>query len=202
VKESTHPPLVVVKVGGSLFDWPELRDRLGAYLETRRDDRVLLVAGGGAVTDQIRALDRVHGLGDDAAHRLAIQSMNLTARILSALLPDAPIVERLSEVHDMAMLAVLAPAGVLDEIDRLSENPLPASWEVTSDTIAARVAGHLQASCLVLIKSAKLPVGTTRAKAVELGLVDPSFEAFARGVRRVEYVNLRDRDARAEVLLE
>ena len=33
----TRRALAVVKVGGSLFDWPEFPGRLTAYLEMRRD---------------------------------------------------------------------------------------------------------------------------------------------------------------------
>jgi aspartokinase-like uncharacterized kinase len=201
-KQSSRVSLVVVKVGGSLFDWAELPRRLRAHLETRTEDQILLIAGGGGVTDQIRALDRVHGLGDEVAHRLAIRSIDLTARMLAALLPDARLVERLDEVQDAGRLVVLAPSVAIEELDRIGDEPLPASWDVTSDTIAARVAQHLGASALVLLKSTDLPTGSTRQSAVEMGVVDPMFERFARRLTRVEIVNFRDDSGSGGVLLE
>ena len=51
----TRPTLAVLKVGGSLFDWPELPLRLAAYLGSRRAldpfERPVLIAGGGPAVD-------------------------------------------------------------------------------------------------------------------------------------------------------
>jgi acetylglutamate kinase len=85
----------------------------------------------------------------------------------------------------------LAPRRFITEIDRQGANPLPEGWDVTSDAIAARVAAHMQADCLVLLKSAPLPLGATRRDAARLGLVDPIFPRAAEAISRVEYVNLR-----------
>ena len=40
-------PPIVVKVGGSLFDWPDLTPRLRDYLATLAGKNVLLIPGGG-----------------------------------------------------------------------------------------------------------------------------------------------------------
>ena len=69
---------------------------------------------------------------------------------------------------------------------------MPASWDVTSDSIAARIAAGLHASRLVLLKSASLPPGADRAEAARLGLVDPVFPSVARELKIVEYVCLRE----------
>jgi len=186
---------VVVKVGGSLFDWPELPAELAGFLATRGGDRLVLVAGGGPATDLVRTLDRVHGLGQERAHQLATHSLDLTARLLVALLPGlAVVVEHagsLEECWDDGLLPVLAPRSLLEEDDR-SADPLPHTWDATSDSIAARVAVRLGACELVLLKSASLPPGTDRPQAVRLGLVDPVFPAAARGLGRVAYLCLRE----------
>jgi aspartokinase-like uncharacterized kinase len=65
---------VVVKVGGSLFDLPDLGPRLEVWLGARRS--VVLVPGGGPTTDVVRALDRTHRLGEEAAHWLALRSIS------------------------------------------------------------------------------------------------------------------------------
>ena len=81
---------VVVKVGGSLLAWPELRSRLSAWLTTLSPAEVVLIPGGGAAADAVRELDRVHGLGDETAHWLAIRAMTLNAHFLAALVAEHP----------------------------------------------------------------------------------------------------------------
>jgi ELWxxDGT repeat protein len=78
---------IVVKVGGSLFDLPDLGQRLHAWLAAQGHARMLLVPGGGPTADLIRAFDRRYGLGEEAAHWLALRAMALNAWILAALLP-------------------------------------------------------------------------------------------------------------------
>jgi aspartokinase-like uncharacterized kinase len=199
--------LVVLKVGGSLLDWPELPVRLAGWLEARRsshpDERFVLIAGGGPAADLVRALDRVHHLGDATAHELAIQALGFTARLLAALLPGATPVDRLEALGSVwsgGSLPVLIPGAVLAEIEQPGQDSLPPSWDVTSDSIAARIAVHLGADRLILLKSASLPAGTRRDEASLRGWVDPMFPHVARGLRCVEYLNLRDPAARPEAL--
>lgn len=195
----TRSSLTVIKVGGSLFDWPEFPRRLAGFLEARQaidgDERIVLIAGGGPAADIVRTLDRTHGLGDQTAHRLAICAMDLTARILADLLPEAVAVDRLealTTVWSAGAIPVLAPRLALEQAQLSGANSLPASWDVTSDTIAAWVAVQLAADQLILVKSAPLPVGTDRQHAARLGLVDPLFPIVARPLLRVEYLNLRE----------
>jgi 5-(aminomethyl)-3-furanmethanol phosphate kinase len=87
---------------------------------------------------------------------------------------------------------LLAPRLFLDTIDRCADDPLPPTWHVTTNSIAARVAVHLGARELALLKSTPLPPRTTRAFASRRGLVDPAFPAVARPLASVTYLNLRD----------
>ena len=189
---------VVVKVGGSLLGWPELPGRLTTWLDTQRandpTEELVLVAGGGAAADWIRSLDRVYGLGEDVAHALAVHALDLTAFILARLLPGSMAVDRLdmlSAARESETTPILVPRNVLKEIERPGTDRLPATWDVTSDTIAARIAEHLQARTLVLMKSMSAPVGTTREAAARMGLVDPMLPRAARSIPHVEVVNLR-----------
>ena len=78
---------------------------------------------------------------------------------------------------------------------------MPPSWDVTSDTIAAWIAGQLKARSLVLLKSASLPADATRDLAARLKLVDPVLPPDLLGrARSVEYLNLRDPSATPEIL--
>src|SRR5262249_41024392 len=129
--------LVVLKVGGSLLDWPELPVRLGGLLEARRashpGERPVLIAGGGPAADFVRALDRAHHLGDPTAHELAIQALGWTARLLAAILPGGTPVDRLEAlgpVWSAGGLPVVIPGPVLAEIEPAGQDCLPPSWDV------------------------------------------------------------------------
>jgi len=203
----TRSGLAVLKVGGSLLDWPELPVRLAGLLETHRSshpgERLMLIAGGGAAADFVRVLDRVHRLGDSTAHELAIHALDFTARLLAALVPGSILIDRLEALDPVWLdrgVPVLVPGPVLARIEQPGQARLPQSWDVTSDSIAARIAVHLDADRFILLKSAALPPGTRREEAARRGWVDPMFPQVSRALRRVEYLNLRDPKARLEAL--
>lgn len=186
---------VVIKVGGSLFGWQLLPERLGTYLEGRRGQPLVLVPGGGRAADLVRELDALHALGDEPAHRLALHALDFTARLLESMLENLQLVDELDALGDVwqaGRVPVLAPRRFVEQDDRTATQPLPHSWSVTSDSIAARVALVLKASELVLLKSASLPPGTSRTQASRLGVVDPAFPEVAKNVPRVTYLNLRE----------
>jgi aspartokinase-like uncharacterized kinase len=188
---------IVIKVGGSLFDWPELPGQLNAVLDSHRAayQRLVLLPGGGPAANFIRAIDKKFILGDLSAHRLALRSLDLTAHVLAALVPGLEVVDDLASLDQVwrrLRIPVLAPRRFFDESEGEASDPLPASWNVTSDSIAARVAVHLGATELVLLKSASLPPDTDRRAAADLGLVDPFFPDVSRSLRCVRHVNLRD----------
>jgi 5-(aminomethyl)-3-furanmethanol phosphate kinase len=163
----------VVKLGGSLFDWPDLRPRLTAWLRQLGAGRVLLVPGGGQAAEAIRRLDRVHQLGADASHWLAIQAMSLHANFLQELLPGAEI------VPDPCCLACASGWFVLDALpffraDESSADRLPRGWHVTSDSLAVRAAVRVNARELVLLKSVAWH-DDDWADAVRAGVVDGYF---------------------------
>jgi 5-(aminomethyl)-3-furanmethanol phosphate kinase len=203
----TRSSLTVIKVGGSLFDWPELPRRLTEMVNARqaadREERLVLIAGGGPAADLVRALDRIHGLGDLSAHRLALHAMDLTAIILAELLPRTVLVlslDNLRSVFSAGSIPVLAPRLILDDFERSGRNGLPASWDVTSDTIAAWMALSIGADRLILLKSAPLPPEMTRLEAARLGLVDPMLPIVAAPLPRVEYLNLREQACQPRLL--
>jgi aspartokinase-like uncharacterized kinase len=206
---TTLSGLVVIKVGGSLLDWPEMPGRLAAYLDTQRGRaaclraQAVLVAGGGQFADLIRTMDRTHDLGDQKAHRLAIRSLDVTAELLAALLPGSAVVHRLEDLgtcRNSGRVPILAPGRFLEDVDDRGPDPLPASWDVTSDSIAARLAVFLGARRLILLKSVGLSADIDRGAAARRGLVDAMFPRIASALEVVELVGLRDREPRARVL--
>ena len=152
----------VVKIGGSLLRDPgRLREVLDIVADAGKEHALLVVPGGGLFADAVRAMDRRIGLTEDAAHWMAILAMDQYAHLLHSRLRGATLVSTpAAAVAAIATgaLPVLAPYRWLRDAD-----PLPHSWDVTSDSIAAWIAGALAAPRLVLIK----PAGVAGTEAVD-----------------------------------
>ena len=139
----------VVKVGGSLFDLPDLSTRLQNWLAANNDLQNILLAGGGNFVDAIRDAQLIHRFDDQTAHRLSIETMSTTAILLSSMLPGAfETVDIDAALASESDTIVFRPAIWLRGETRLQQ-----SWEVTSDTIAAHLADSIDAEELVLMKS-------------------------------------------------
>jgi aspartokinase-like uncharacterized kinase len=136
--------LTVVKVGGGLSDsvLPALCTALGELGERHR---LLVVPGGAGFADAVRDADRRFGLRAPTSHRMAILGMEQFGWLLADLIPGAVRCAGLPRVR-AGRTTVLLPAG-------LPLDPLPASWQVTSDSIAAWVADQVGAGRLVLVKA-------------------------------------------------
>jgi aspartokinase-like uncharacterized kinase len=145
------PVDVVIKIGGSLLAHP---GHIAPVLETLDEAavaaRLLIVPGGGPFADTVRDVDRQFGLSEEAAHWMAILAMDQYAHFLASRLRAASVVwgpPDIAEAYGRRELPVLAPSQWLRDAD-----PLPHSWDVTSDSIAAWVAGAVKAGRLVLVK--------------------------------------------------
>ena len=185
--------LVVVKVGGSLLDLPDFSDRLLSYLRRHSLDRLLLLIGGGGATDWVRLMDRTHHLGEETSHSLALRSLDLTSHLVAAMLPHSVVIESLAECDSawtLSQIPILSPRLFL-LADDLRPDPLPHSWDVTSDSIAARVAVRMGADELVLLKSVNIPSDIDLNIMASYRVVDPSFPTAARPVPLVTIRNLR-----------
>src|SRR5262245_31211093 len=163
----------IVKIGGGLLSAPDaLHATLEIVADAARATRLLIVPGGGPFADAVREIDRRICLSDEVAHWMAILAMDQYAHLIASRLAGAVLVARMNEIPsviDSGRVPVLAPSRWLRQVD-----PLPHSWDVTSDSIAAWVAGETGAQSLVLIK----PRG-----AVGVGFVDPYFvQATPAGV--------------------
>ena len=156
---------LVIKVGGSLLGQIEHLDSvLAAIADIARDRRVLIVPGGGPFADTVRDVDARVGLSDDEAHWMAVLAMDQYAHLLAGRLANAVVAysrEDIDAAHRQQAIPVLAPARWLS-----ADDPLPHTWDVTSDSIAAWVTSELGARRLLLVKA---------AEAQGPDLVDPYF---------------------------
>jgi aspartokinase-like uncharacterized kinase len=149
--------------------------------EAARRHWLVVVPGGGGFADEVRRADRRFALGDSAAHWMAILAMDQYAYLLAQLAPGATLVRSRRELGP-GRLNVLAPSAWL-----LRADPLPHSWDVTSDSIAAWIAHALRVRQLMLVKHEDGFIGPDRGPrrmpehvrqiALEAfsGVVDPYF---------------------------
>jgi len=178
----------IVKVGGSLYDLPDLGARLTRWLGSIAAQRVILVPGGGKAADIVRDLDAIHRLGEEAAHWLALGMLQVNAHFLARLLPGACVI---------SSPFASTPLGILDAIafareDEADPERLPHCWEATSDSLAIRVASIAKAQEVVLLKSVAWS-GDDWAAAARAGVVDGHFPRIKQRHPQlhVRVVNLR-----------
>jgi len=164
----------IFKVGGSLLAHPELlASTLAAIVDASINARVAIVPGGGPFADAVRDADRRFHLDDDTAHWMAVLATDQYAHLLAGMRTELTIATSEREVESAIAsghVPVVAPYRWLRDTD-----PLPHTWDVTSDSISAWIASALGAKQLVLVK----PPG-----AAGEGVVDAYFaRAVAPGLR-------------------
>lgn len=182
--------VVVYKIGGSLFEVPDLGGRIVRLLNGRADSHPLLIAGGGRAADLVREWDGLHHLGEETAHWLAMRAMMLGEELLTEIIPRAVAVADRNGAQaawGSRQIPILRAREFVAGEEQIHGEPLPHTWEITSDSIAAWVARCWPAEELVLCKSADI-----NSHAVRDGdWVDAYFRVAALGLSRVNCINLR-----------
>ncbi|MBI5955882.1 MAG: hypothetical protein HY871_02670 [Chloroflexi bacterium] len=142
--------IAVLKFGGSLSRGQGLialgreNGRLAAQ------HRLLVVPGGGKFANAVRDHHRRYRISETTAHRMALLAMDQYGCLLGDLVPGSVLVTDLLSARRVAaggQTPILLPSSLLIHVD-----PLPHSWQVTSDAIAAWVAGQMCAPRLILLK--------------------------------------------------
>ena len=185
---------IVVKVGGSLLARSDLPQLLNSWLNAQAAEKIILLAGGGELVEAIRQQDVEQNLGPSAAHWLAIQVMQQTAEYLASLLPGVPLAHATLELRQTFLQQERVVFNALpflrEEEPHLSGVKLPEHWDVSSDSIAARLAIVVQADELVLLKSCSPSSDDKLLQALsDSGYLDrflPSLEAELPEVRLVD----------------
>jgi aspartokinase-like uncharacterized kinase len=186
-------------MGGSLFTQPHLAARLQAWHARQRAGWTVLVAGLGELGDVLRSYDERFALKPAQSHALCLEALTLSARLLQSLLPAAttcddvqPLVARQLSSAPPALVVFTATRFLLNEEPYLPGDPLPSGWDVTTDSIAARIAEVVRADELVLLKSC-LPRPFMRLEELaDQAYVDRYFPWAMRSLAEVRFVNLDD----------
>ena len=139
----------VLKVGGSLIEHPtELKVLCKTLSSLAKTHKMLIVPGGGVFADVVRKLDEEWDLSDTTSHKMAVLAMDQFGLFLSDITPNSQVCYSLEDVRsaEYGSLPILLPSQYV-----FCEDPLENSWDATSDSIAAHIAGVLNAEKLVLI---------------------------------------------------
>ena len=180
----------VVKVGGSLLTWDNLATRLDQWLSEQQTATTILMAGGGPWVELLRHASRRYALDEPSAHWMCVQAMSVTASVLAKVC-DCRIVRTYAELQ----LEAKSSARIVFDVQawlrsHSSAQDLPKTWDVTSDSIAARLAASLSVSELVLLKSSEPMIGNLQSLA-DRQYVDRYFPKAAANIPKIRYECLR-----------
>ncbi|MBC8224327.1 hypothetical protein H8E65_07045 [Candidatus Bathyarchaeota archaeon] len=176
-----------LKIGGSLAEEPErLRALCRELGEIAKNHRITAVPGGGRFADVVRELDERFHLHDNVAHNMAILAMDQYGMFLSSITPGSRTTCTLDGARrhsEVGLLPILLPSRMMSRAD-----PLPHSWEVTSDSITAYIAGELGSEKLLLV---------TDVDGVYTG--DPKNDPAAELIEEISVADLSKRGVRTSV---
>lgn len=167
----------IIKLGGSFAQSPHLP----RWLEGLSNTNAIIVPGGGPFADAVRQAQAHWQFDDTTAHHMAILGMRQYGRMLTGLCPKlqmATTLEALQASPDRAKVWLPMPE-VLDAAQ------IPATWDISSDSLAAWLAGEVQAANLLLVKSVagiatlETMPSLSSLQLVNQGWVDPVFPLYA-----------------------
>ena len=164
-------PFAVLKLGGAQARSGRLGDWLDAI--AAEAGRIVVVPGGGPFADIVRTTQAEIGFDDAAAHEMAMMAMRQFARALTSLRPRFEIVETPSRDLAARWSAAVSPLWAPERM--ALDARLPASWDLTSDSLAAWLAGELRAERLILVKHG---AAGSAAELARRGVVDPLFPTY------------------------
>ncbi|MDP7204635.1 MAG: hypothetical protein QGH11_03645 [Pirellulaceae bacterium] len=181
------PTIRVVKLGGSLLGLGQLPERIDTWLCDQPPAKTVIIVGGGPAVEMIRRWAARRQWPDRRSHWTAIRAMGNNTRRLAG---HWQLVADLEEARQAGPSPVLLDVEVaLRAMEKNRQDPLPWSWDVTSDSIAARIARELGSGELVLLKSTSPSSGDPQSLARE-GIVDCYFPRAANSLE-TRVVNLR-----------
>jgi aspartokinase-like uncharacterized kinase len=163
----------IVKLGGSFAFSPHLRDWVAAVAGCAGG--AVIVPGGGPFADAVRTAQAQMGFDDRAAHRMGLLAMEQYGCAIKSLHEKLSLAETLDSIRcglDNGQIPVWLSSRMV-----LSASDIPQSWAVTSDSLAAWLAGEIGAERLLLVKHVEPTRGTMRA--ADLAARDIVDEAFA-----------------------
>ena len=179
--------LRVIKFGGSLERCGALKSCMDKAAAFYREGCVW-VPGGGDFAEQVRQAQQRWCFDDITAHAMALLAMRQMALLMHSMCRDCALTDSIADIVrqlNLGKSVIWSP-----DVNELNQAGVPASWEVTSDSLAAWLAVTLDADELILIKSAEIPQTADVNKLAVLGIVDRAFPAVTENSRfKISVVN-------------
>ncbi len=173
---SSRSRLAIVKLGGSHASGPHLKDWLTAI--AAEAGSIVIAPGGGPFADTVRTTQAGIGFDDRAAHVMAMMAMAQFGCALESLHPSLRVAASRSAIL-RALKDGKVPVWSPEPMTLAAA--LPETWELTSDSLAAWLAGALGASCLLLIKHGHFETETVDVHDLAArGVVDPLFPRYLK----------------------
>jgi aspartokinase-like uncharacterized kinase len=164
--------MIVIKLGGSLVSANTLLHCLNRIEQQYQDKSVVIVPGGGAFADQVRIAQQHWQFDDYHAHAMALLAMQQMAWLIHGLKPDFVIADSVRAIKQQREQKIIIWSPELAELNKAG---IPASWNITSDSLAAWLAKSLSADELILIKSAVIDKEFGLAELSNRGIIDKGF---------------------------
>lgn len=142
----------VIKVGGNILlrHTNSIKPLFHTIFEQGKFLRLIVVPGGGSLANEVRRIHRECNLTDSTAHFMAVLAIDQNAFMINQFLEGSRVVFDPSDARRTTKghrVAILAPFRLM-----LNRDPLPHTWNVTSDSIAAYIAKTVKAEKLILLK--------------------------------------------------
>jgi aspartokinase-like uncharacterized kinase len=170
--------MIVFKLGGSLLTSGWLLPCLDKIEQYSANRGGVIVAGGGVFADQVRRLQYDWQFDDRSAHAMAILAMQQMALLLQGLRPQFKLAERVADIPGISKTdAITLWLPALTELDA---DGVPASWDITSDSLSAWLANKLSADELIVLKAAVVDKSDSVEKLVSSKIVDAEFSRHIR----------------------
>jgi 5-(aminomethyl)-3-furanmethanol phosphate kinase len=178
---SSRAPLAIVKIGGSHISGPHIKDWLAAIAV--QAGAIVIVPGGGPFAQAVRSAQASMGYDDSAAHWMALMAMAQFGRALQNLNSALTVSASRSAIR-RALKDGKVPVWSPEPMARAAA--LPETWALTSDSLAAWLAGELGALHLLLVKHSHCEAAAVDVRRlVAGGVVDSLFPRYLKesGVR-------------------
>jgi len=167
--------MLIVKLGGSLYNTKELKSWLTTLAKAAKQQAIIIVPGGGPFADQVRSAQQLHQFDDQHAHHMALLAMAQFALLISALEPQCQLY-----YYDKTNKPSTPSLSVwLPEKSILAYSEISQDWSVTSDSLALWLSQQLKAERLTLVKRSPQK-SQLIAELIKQQILDAGFEQFYR----------------------